>query len=464
MSMAAALKARNLSHEQSHDRSKCEFCQHFHEFELPDHLLDELSRSNVVIFAGAGVSTENKLVFPWTFYEDIHGTLGLSEQDKPTFPKLMSLFCVRPDGRRKLLERLKGRFSYVTAFPEIYGTATRFHRELSTLFYIDTFVTTNWDDYFERECGATPFVTPADFGLWNICGRKVFKIHGSISNYGSIVATEEDYQEAQQALEKGALGSALKLLLATKTIVYVGYSFSDHDFLSIQQYIVKELKKIAPTAYIVSLDRASESKFRDLGLTPIFTDATHFISVLKDHIRDDGHFLPDERSEGVFPALAKSRLEHERLFNRYRASDRPEIIYAASYQDGLMHAFERILAMSHTGEYSHRCDLIAKLQRYEKIKKDNLRRKRYLDVAYIEGYMNGMLFLLLEDKERRTLPFYFIYGQSDQPRTFAQYSSMLRRVRHHKAALREAERVVKMRLGPNDEIHHTPFIEWDTPP
>jgi hypothetical protein len=86
-----------------------------------------------------------------------------------------------------------------------------------------------------------------------------------------------------------------------------------------------------------------------------------------------------------------------------------------------------------------------------------------LDVAYIEGYINGMLFLLLDDKERRLLPFYFIYGQSDQPRTFREYSSMLKRVRHHKAALREAERVVKKRLGPDDVLHHTPFIGWETP-
>ena len=416
-----------------------------------------------MVFAGAGISTESTLVYPWTFYDDIHGDLKLSKKERPSFPKLMSLFCARPDGRRKLLERIQQRFSYVTAFPELYQTATRFHRELSTLFYIDTYVTTNWDDYVEKECGATPFVTAADFGLWDVRGRKVFKMHGSISNYGSIVATEEDYEKAQQALDKGALGSALKLLLATKTIVYVGYSFSDHDFLNIQQYITRELREVSPAAYIVSIDRESEPKFRDLGLTPIFTDATHFISVLKKHIRDDGHFLPDERFEGVFPALAHSSREHERLFDKYRARDKPEIVYAASYQDGLKHAFERILAMMHTGEYSHRCELVKKLQGYEKIKTDNVRRRRYLDVAYIEGYMNGLFFLLMDDKERKQLPHYFIYGQSDQPRTFARYKSILKRTRHHKAALREAVRVVKKRLGPKDVIHHTPFIRWTIP-
>lgn len=461
MQLRGRPKIPEASHCQAHNQSACVFCKNFHEFELPDHLLDQLQLGNVVIFAGAGISTESRLVFPWTFYEEIQGALGLGET--PPFPKLMSLLCATPDGRRKLLEKLSERFSYVRAFPEIYRVATRFHRELATVFYIDTYVTTNWDDYFERECGATPFVTAEDFGLWNVRGRKVFKLHGSISNYGSLVATDEDYCKAQEALEKGSLGAALKLLLATKTILYVGYSFTDHDFVGIQQYIAQELKKFSPTAYIVSLDRDSEQKFRDLGLTPIFTDATHFISVLKEHIGDNGHFIPDDRIQGVADALAQTRLEHTCLFDRYQVQDKPEIIYAASYQDGLMHAFERILSMSHTGEYSHRCDLVAKLRHYEKIKKDNLRRKRYLDVAYIEGYLNGMFFLLLDNKERRRLPFYFVYGKSDQPRTLREYSSMLKRVQPHRAALREAKRIVMKGFASNVELHHTPFIHWESP-
>jgi hypothetical protein len=66
-----------------------------------------------------------------------------------------------------------------------------------------------------------------------------------------VVATDVDYKAAQKQLERGALGAALKLMLATKTIVYVGYSFSDYDFLSIHRYISRELKEIAPVAYIV---------------------------------------------------------------------------------------------------------------------------------------------------------------------------------------------------------------------
>ena len=84
-------------------------------------------------------------------------------------------------------------------------------------------------------------------------------------------------------------------MLATKTIVYVGYSFSDYDFLSVHRYISRELRQIAPVAYIVSLDRTAENRFKALGLTPIFTDAAHFVEVLKKHLEADGHSLPDGR-------------------------------------------------------------------------------------------------------------------------------------------------------------------------
>ena len=67
-------------------------CQNRQEFMVPDHLMKQLTSRKVVIFAGAGVSTETPTVFPWSFYDEIHETLGLSEENKPAFPKLMSLF------------------------------------------------------------------------------------------------------------------------------------------------------------------------------------------------------------------------------------------------------------------------------------------------------------------------------------------------------------------------------------
>src|ERR1041384_4185495 len=102
-------------------------------------------------------------------------------------------------------KNLRVAFHTLKRFPSCYVRQPGIHQEISTLFYIDTFVTTNWDDYFERYCGATPFATAEDFAFWNMPGRKVFKIHGSVSNYGSLVATDEDYRRARRQLERGSI-------------------------------------------------------------------------------------------------------------------------------------------------------------------------------------------------------------------------------------------------------------------
>src|SRR5258708_25343782 len=129
---------RKVGHAKGHQKTNCGFCRNFHDFELPDHLLNQLKSGKVVFFAGAGISTEVLTVFPLTFYDKIRRDLKLDQDDKPTFPALMSMYCKRPDGRRELLEKLRSRFSYVDSFPELVRAATRFHSEISTLFYVDT--------------------------------------------------------------------------------------------------------------------------------------------------------------------------------------------------------------------------------------------------------------------------------------------------------------------------------------
>ncbi|MGC2434586.1 MAG: SIR2 family protein, partial [Desulfobaccales bacterium] len=347
----------DLGHDKPHKQAECVFCRDFHEFELPASLIRELLSGNVVLFAGAGISTENRNVFPYTFYEDIRRELEVSKAEIISFSDLMSRFCAQPNGRANLLRKIRERLEYIRSFPELYGIATEFHSELSTFFFIESIVTTNWDDYFERECGAIPFVTAEDFTFWSIPGRKVFKIHGSISNLGSIVATTEDYQKCYERLEKGVLGSSLKMMIATKTILYVGYSFRDEDFISIHSMLRKEMGQLMPHGFIVTLDREGEERYCELGLTPIFTDATRFISVIKQHAVQDKHMLADEAFEKVSLELEVVQAAHFHLCGKFDVTKAPDIIFAASYQDGIIHAFERIMALKGSGYYSHTCNI-----------------------------------------------------------------------------------------------------------
>lgn len=236
---------------------ECDICRHRHPFEMPDEIMTAARTGNLVVFAGAGVSTESSLVFPFSLYDQVAQEMDLPESSSLAFSSLMSAYCSRPNGRRKLLTLIKSRLDNIESFPQLLRAATSFHCELATVPHLTTIVTTNWDDYFERFCGATPVVTEKDFVFWDLPGRKVFKIHGSVSNYGSIVATDQDYAACYRRLRSKLVGANLKMMLATKTVLFVGYSLRDQDFNRVYALLQHDMGELLPQAFILTLENES---------------------------------------------------------------------------------------------------------------------------------------------------------------------------------------------------------------
>lgn len=153
----------------------CQICKRNQDFRIPSELLNAVTKGKLVVFAGGGISTEDRVVLPNTFYEGVADDISVNKSDALDFPTLMSRFCNRPNGRQKLITRIAERLAYVKSFPELYGGATAFHRELSTIFQIDTIITTNWDDFFERECAAIPYVSAETLASGNFLVEKYSK-------------------------------------------------------------------------------------------------------------------------------------------------------------------------------------------------------------------------------------------------------------------------------------------------
>ena len=449
------MKHEPESAESEREARSCLLCRDDLPFDVPQHLLEALQCKRLVVFAGAGVSTEREGLLPHTFYEDVK-----SEVDDDTgfsFPQLMSRFCDRPDGRSQLLLKVRERIGYVVSHPELYEDATRFHRELATVWQITEIVTTNWDDFFEKECGATPFVTSDDLAFWTQPGRKVLKLHGSIHSLGAMVLTEKDYAHCHDRLVDGLLGARLKTLLASRTVAFIGYSLTDPDLQAIIEALTSEMKGLRPTYYVVSPDAVTQLSFPNADIRPIRTDGTHFLRVLKEHLLEFPCNLPDDRLDRLPPLRAEMERIHIELFDRRPVRRFPETIHCASYQDGLMHALDRAMQQSRTGEYSHRCDLVKKVCAYEDIRKGRVRRRAYNDAAYAEGYMNGLMLLVEREDLTRIIPRYYVVGATDQPRSFTAYRKLARNApRLHKTAYRQAVRIAR-RVG-DLVVHHPPFL------
>jgi len=437
----------------------CQFCKNNNGFTLPNEIIEAAKSRQLVVFAGAGVSTESKKVYTKSLYTEICLELGINSNAGLSFSELMSIFCNQNNGRSKLLRKIKDRIDYVYSFPELYSRAADFHRELSTIEQVRDIVTTNWDDLFERECGATPFINAEDFIFWESADRRVLKIHGSINNYGSIVATEEDYKKCYKSLSTGLIGSHLKMILATKLVVFCGYSFGDEDFTKIYNSLIKEMKGLMPHSYIVTIDSDAVDKFKNLNMTPIVTDATFFIESLKSHLVGEGVLIDDSRFIGAYDKLDELNNVHRVFSSLIKPRKEPEAIYNLCYQDGLKHAFERMIALRKNGHYSHECNVTQMIQNYNQRRKEKKSKKIYHDEAYIDGYLNGLIFFLADDEHREHMPLYYIYGYKGSIYNIQEYMELIEDSNNlHKQALRYAESIVSRSSDDEIVFHHTPFL------
>jgi hypothetical protein len=305
------------------------------------------------------------------------------------------------------------------------------------------------------------FVTADDFAYGNTKGIKVFKIHGSINNYGSIIAADTDYRKCRKSLRDGILGATLKHIIGTKTIYYVGYTFSDSAFKQIYLFLRDEMREILPHSYMVTSDPTMAKAIAAQGFTPIITDGQRFISVLKEHAVADGKQIDDSRFEGIELVYSVLFAAHKILHTRYQPSKTPFMIYTSGYQDGFMQALDRTIARVKTGECSCPGCLVQLIQEYEDIRKEKMKRRKLTDIAYIDGYINGLLFIIATDDERKDLPLWYVTYDMRPSKNLHQYSKELRKAeRMHPNRLRYAHNIVRRSVGPNGspDLHHIPFL------
>ncbi len=346
---------------------------------------------------------------------------------------------------------------YADAWPEVEAAATRFHRELATIPTLREIITTNWDTFFERKTGAIPIVAPQDYAFWDIPGRHVFKLHGSIEIPSTIVATVADYRSCYRRLNRGPVGASIKHLLTTKTVLFAGYSFGDEDFRRIYRFLQRELGAILPSSFIVTLDHRITPETHPEA-TIIHTDATYFVRQLKKLLVSEGVMMDDARFAFLQGRLDEIGEAHHGLQRLRSETSNPAILYSYMYQDGLKHSFERMQRRMSHGEYSHSHDVSRLARMYAEKSEAAVQRGRWTEAAYIEGYTDGLIYLLASDEDRSAAPLYFLFGVSETLKIEDQLRDVLNDARTaHPELFEYAERRLA-EIPPGVGPHHTPFL------
>lgn len=370
---------------------ECAICKNKKSFVMPDEIIQAAIKNELVLFCGAGISTENRNVLPSLFYEDIQEELSC-EAEQLSFCDLMEKYCSLPNGRRKLIKKIRQRFDYIHSFPEIERQATKFHVELSEIFLIKTIVTTNWDTYFEEYCRAIPITSSKDVVLMDDDSRYVLKLHGSINNIGSVVATREDYEKCYEKLQNGIIGAKLKDILVSKTVVFIGFSFGDDDFIQVLDYLRKELGDFYPDIFIVTLDETMEEWLNIKNATYFITDGTYFLRELKEKLQQEKVLCCGYPIAKINECLEMFMAMHKKI-SKIDSQKYPCVVFTLMYQDGFIHAIERFLQNYDTGEYNIPDRLSDIADKYNMTAVRCCSSGNYCDMSYFHGYENGLQFL-----------------------------------------------------------------------
>lgn len=405
------------------NKCKCQICSFSKEFDIPSELIEDIINRKVVLFCGAGISTESKLVLKTSFYQSIREELGIKEDI--SFSELMSRYCKKANGRRKLILKLKERFDYIESFPKILHRATKFHKELSHNYLIKNIVTTNWDEYFEKYCDAIPVVSPKDMIFFDTNDRSVLKIHGSINNLSSIIATKEDYLLCKENLINGTIGAKLRSMFVNNTFIFVGFSFGDEDFQYIYDEFIKDLGDLAPHIYVITLDERMNEKFKYDNISIINTEGTYFLHQINLYLEGKKVLIPKRDFEDVYEFYRSLEDIHYSLSEVISSTIFPGIVYTYIYQDGLLDSLERFKAREKSGEYYQPGYVLNCIDEYEKIIAKLNNNSMFFDVAYYEGYLNGLIYLIADSKLRNEMPVYYLPECGFSINSMEEFSSKL---------------------------------------
>ncbi|WP_179275780.1 SIR2 family protein [Rhodococcus sp. 06-418-5] len=420
--------------------------------ELPEKILEAARSRNLVIFAGAGISTETPAVFPRNFYQSISEELGLSDSEL-SFPDVMQKFQDK-FGRVSLIQKLKDRLSYIDSFRSTRYESKKFHRELATMPYLVDIITTNWDDSFETECAATPFVVGEDFAYQGVLGRKVYKMHGSISLLSSIVITESDYKKSLHSLSSNVLGSSIRQMMATRTVVFIGYSLSDWNFNRIYSALKHDMGDYWTPSYVVS--PFDNPNINSQELLHIRTSGQQFLVELKGRMLEEG-FIPDAQYAKVADALDELA-EAIDIVSRYPASRHPTIVHCWAYQEGLRDALARIIDLRPTGSYSDCHHVSHLIQSYLSLVQKAIGLGEFFNAAYMDGYLAGLLYLIDADSEFGPLALYYIYGSDSEMRSIEELELALQQSRRRAPKPRAEARRLAQGVPDGMVLHHGPRI------
>ncbi len=247
---------------------------------------DQLRRNNCIPFVGSGVSAEYEDKEAGKKYSGIPTAKQLLKElrnrhgaswiiSEISFPQALSIFrAERGDGPY---------FEFLTDYikrPKIIPLPA--HHLIAQLPF-KGIITTNWDILLEDVLDEEKYhriVKDEDVTLLSADKIPLIKLHGSITDRNSIIATVEDMIDFFP--KHPLLTNLIRVLCASRSLLFLGYSLEDIDLMQLFQGLKREIGVLIYRSYAVQKG-PSEFTIRywdKQGIDIIDGDATEFLRLL----------------------------------------------------------------------------------------------------------------------------------------------------------------------------------------
>ena len=240
-----------------------------------ESLFQAISKGEVVLWVGAGLSLYAGLPSGVQLREILYKGLTPLEKEEvgeeSDLSHLADEICTLKGNRNYIIQTLKNTFTR-----DFLSTET--HKIISQIPHFRNIITTNYDSLFESVYGSGKLnVIFSDNHTPYIDAKKVnlFKIHGDLSNPDSIIITESDYNNFfSKDTEQNTIWSVIKGIIATKSILFIGYGLEDTNiqviFNKIRNKIGengKECYFVAPNISTTKSIKLNKAKIHPISLT-----------------------------------------------------------------------------------------------------------------------------------------------------------------------------------------------------
>lgn len=261
---------------------------------IAEELAQLLRDGNLAAFVGAGVSktyvdkTTNRIFsgIPTAneIVEDLKKKVPyIDEKNKITFER--AFFLIKNHEGRQGLERR------ILSYIDRRNVRSLPAHELLASMPFSVYLTTNFDNLLERSLDTANkeySVIIHDSDITHLKGKEVplIKLHGCITRSDTIIAAEDEYITIDKRTP--IISALVQTLLSYKTVLFLGFSLNDIDFVRTYQQLIDILGEHMPRSYAIvkNADDYDTMFWAAKGLTILDEDLTNFLRQLKIYYND----------------------------------------------------------------------------------------------------------------------------------------------------------------------------------